>query len=267
MSEDSGKWAQFEDKAEASGYAQISNALLRCPVISLQAKGLYALLKSYAWQDAKTYPGIKRLCKDTGASDNTLKKYRDGLVEVGLLEVRKRGQGNTNLYIFKSLNKFLESQTGAKQESQTGHVLASHPSANNEDAVDEDAEYNSPEGAETSSAELGNEEENGHSQDEDFVRAKSPEDHVGKLIDDLEEIEIYLDRHQITKAAGNFGKLKAKGVAHSVLVRVRQRMVSEWPRVQLSPQDAHADITGERGSKRGNHDPDEKPMYWWVPTV
>lgn len=146
----SSKWAQFEDPCEANGYAQISNALLRHPGISLQAKGFYALLKSYAWQDPSTFPGIKRLRADTGSSDNTLKKYRQELIDVGLLEVRRQGQGKTNLYIFKSLNKFLrgesersESHTGAKQESHTGASPEPNTGANYEDAVDEDAVDNS----------------------------------------------------------------------------------------------------------------------------
>ena len=142
------EWAQFEDKAEAKGYAQISNALLRCPRISLQAKGFYALLKSYAWQDPSTFPGVKRLREDTGASDNTLKKYRDELVSAELLEVKRRGRGQTNLYIFKSVSKFLESHTGAKQESHMGTDQESHTGANNEDSVNEDSEDNSPKGAE-----------------------------------------------------------------------------------------------------------------------
>lgn len=141
-------WAQFEDKVEAKGYAQISNALLRCPRISLQAKGFYALLKSYAWQDPATFPGVKRLCKDTGASDNTIKKYRDELIEAGLLEVKRRGRGKTNLYIFKSVAKFLESHTGAKQESHMPSDLESHTGANNEDSVDKDSEDNSTESTE-----------------------------------------------------------------------------------------------------------------------
>lgn len=136
---ESSTWAHFEDAAEAYGYTQISNAVLRSPDVSLQAKGLYALLKSYAWQDPSSFPGVKRLCTDTGASDNSLKKYREELIEVGLLVVKRRGQGKTNLYIFKSISVFLESHPSAKQESQAGASPVSHPFARNEDAVYEDS--------------------------------------------------------------------------------------------------------------------------------
>lgn len=146
-------WAQFEDVAEAKGYAQISNALLRSPHVSLQAKGFYALLKSYAWEDPSAFPGIKRLRRDTGASDNTLKKYRDELTEVGLLKVVRRGRGQTNLYVFKSITKFLESHTGAKQESHMGDDLESHTGANNEDAVNEDSEDKSTDSSENAKVE------------------------------------------------------------------------------------------------------------------
>lgn len=78
-------------------------------------------------------------------------------------------------------------------------------------------------------------------------KQKSPEDHTGKLVDDLEEINAFLDRRQIKAYSGNFGRLKEKGVSHSEIVRCRQRIVSEWHRIQLSPQAAHSDLQRESG--------------------
>lgn len=77
-------------------------------------------------------------------------------------------------------------------------------------------------------------------------KPKSQNDHTGKLIDDLEELGYFLDKDQVTQISGNFGALKRKGATHEMLVRTRQRMVSEWPRIQLSPQRAYADLKGEQ---------------------
>jgi hypothetical protein len=121
--------------------------VLRDPRLSLGAKALYALLKSYAWQDSTTHPGVKRMCRDAGCSDRTLKKFMDELVDAGLIEVKRRGQGKTNLYIFKALTTSSDPNPFTKQESERGSVLESERGSNNEDSVYEDSVNNSPKGA------------------------------------------------------------------------------------------------------------------------
>lgn len=144
----SDQWAHFEDPADAKGYALIPNVVMRSPLISLQAKSLYGLLKSYAWQDASTYPGVKTLCGAAGVSKDTLGKYLKELVEARLIAVKRRGQGMTNLYIFKSIrdSRILDGDTGSHQEGDTGSGLDGDPSSHNEDSVNEDSEDNSTEG-------------------------------------------------------------------------------------------------------------------------
>lgn len=132
-------WAQFEDTAEAKGYAQISNALLRSPRVSLQAKSVYALLKSYAWQDANTYPGVGTLCDAAGVSKDTLGKYLKELIAVGLIKVKRRGQGNTNLYTFLSVSRFLEGEMTSGPDGDTGSHQDGDTGSHNEDSVNEDS--------------------------------------------------------------------------------------------------------------------------------
>lgn len=223
----SGDWAHFEDGAEAKGYAQISNALLRSPHISLQAKGFYALLKSYAWQDPTSFPGVKRLREDTGASDNTLKKYRDELIRAGLLEVKRRGRGKTNLYVFKSIAKFLESHTGAKQESHTGDDLESHTGANNEDSVEEDSVNNSR---------------------RDAGASKKP-NYFKDFCDDMAKVGLTVDDdHRKTIPKNLTYLLEKKDATPSEMVQVVWKMVEARARTErpyeLSPQKALDQVRG-----------------------
>lgn len=132
-------WVRFEDEAEAKGFALISNAVMRDPSLTMQAKYLYGLLKSFAWQDATTYPGVKTLCGAAGVSKDTLSKYLSELVERGLIEVKRRGQGKTNLYIFKRIRPNPDGDTGSHQESDTSRSPDGDPSRHNEDAVNEDS--------------------------------------------------------------------------------------------------------------------------------
>jgi hypothetical protein len=127
----------------------ISNVVMRDPSLSMQAKYLYGLLKSYAWQDSKTYPGVKTLCASAGVGKDTLGKYLKELVDAQLLEVRRRGQGKTNLYIFKKIGKRSnpDGDTGSHQEREEGGTLNGDASSHNEDSVNEDSSTNSRKGA------------------------------------------------------------------------------------------------------------------------
>lgn len=137
------KWAHFEDASEAKGYTQISNVVMRHPGLSMPAKYLYGLLKSYAWQDPTTHPGLKRMCRDANASDKTLGKYLTELQDAKLIEVKRRGQGKTNLYVFKALSSGLDSDTGSDQDPEGGSDLEPDAGSGNEDSVNEDSVTNS----------------------------------------------------------------------------------------------------------------------------
>ena len=82
------------------------------------------------------------------------------------------------------------------------------------------------------------------------------DDYVGWLVYDLEQIGFFLDADERKKIGGNFTALKRKGVEHEQLWRVKSRMVAEWSRCPLSPQQAHADLTRERANGGVR-----KPMY------
>jgi hypothetical protein len=141
---DSRSWARFEDEALAQGFTQIPNAIVRNPNLSMQAKYLYGLLLSYAWNDPDAYPGLERLRRDTGAKVETLRKYLYELSDAGVLGIERRGRGKTNLYTFKALTSTQDNpQRGWLRQPPTGVVKTTPNGGHNEYAGDKDTENSS----------------------------------------------------------------------------------------------------------------------------
>lgn len=76
---------------------------LRTPAFSPQAKLLYLILCSYAGQGVTAWPGKARLAAEMPCGVRTLDGYVAELVRGGLLTVKQRGQGLTNLYYLHRL--------------------------------------------------------------------------------------------------------------------------------------------------------------------
>jgi hypothetical protein len=72
--------------------------LLHAPGLSRDAKLLYAVLLSYAWQQGSCFPGYERLQHDLQCSVNSVTKWMQELEGVRLVTRRKRGQGKTTVY-------------------------------------------------------------------------------------------------------------------------------------------------------------------------
>src|SRR6185503_6306430 len=89
------------DPVTAGGFTQIPNILLRTPDLSSQAKIVYAQLLSYAWSNDRCFPGQECMGEDLGASRTTIYRALQELQDAGWLEVERRGQGKTNIYVLK----------------------------------------------------------------------------------------------------------------------------------------------------------------------
>ena len=87
------------DPISAAGFTQVPNFILKNGDISCNAKVAYALLLSYAWHNEKVFPGQERMAADMGMSRPNVTKTIGELERVGLLEVQRRGQGLTNVYV------------------------------------------------------------------------------------------------------------------------------------------------------------------------
>ena len=84
--------------AGSNGFVQMPKLVLHAPNLSRDAKLLYAILLSYAWQTSQCFPGYRRLCGDMQASENMVRRYMRELAAVGLLQQKRRGLGQTNFY-------------------------------------------------------------------------------------------------------------------------------------------------------------------------
>jgi hypothetical protein len=89
------------DPISAGGFTQVPNYLLKDPDISANAKVVYSMLLSYAWNNSYVFPGQDRMAEDIGLSQPTIARSVKELEEKDWLEIQRRGQGKTNIYVLK----------------------------------------------------------------------------------------------------------------------------------------------------------------------
>ena len=64
------------------------------------------MLLKYAWGDDACFPGQLKLAQDMGAGERSVRTYLKELETAGILEIKQRGLGKTNLYrLYLTINK------------------------------------------------------------------------------------------------------------------------------------------------------------------
>ena len=86
------------DIATMRGWTGVPNFILESDQISIGAKLTYAMLLKYARELDECFPGQERLAKDMGNGRRSVIRYLAELEEVGLVSIKRRGQGRPNLY-------------------------------------------------------------------------------------------------------------------------------------------------------------------------
>jgi len=89
---------QFKQKWLNEGFTQVSNRLLKDKSVSHGAFRMYLLLMMRCFRRKFSYPGVETLAKELGVSRVTIFSYKRELEKNGWIEVKRRGQGKTNLY-------------------------------------------------------------------------------------------------------------------------------------------------------------------------
>src|SRR5690348_17337648 len=79
------------DPVSAGGFTQVPNFLLKDPKVSANAKVVYSMLLSYAWNNAYVFPGQERMAEDIGLSQPTI--ARQGVGAAGLAGHPEKGTG------------------------------------------------------------------------------------------------------------------------------------------------------------------------------
>ena len=87
------------DPVAAEGFTQVPNLILKNKKVSAGGKLIYSLLLSYAWHNDSCFPGQQRLAKDCGKTQGWVSQQMKELEVKGFLQIKRRGQGKTNIYI------------------------------------------------------------------------------------------------------------------------------------------------------------------------
>ena len=127
----------IEDPTLAVGFTVIPNPLLRRQGISPGAKLTYLMLLSYAWQDDACFPGQETLAHDLCAGVRSVRRYLQELEDAGLVTIKQRGLGLTNLYILHRLSPAnLADPAGASPSSPANLADQDRPQASDQDRPD-----------------------------------------------------------------------------------------------------------------------------------
>jgi hypothetical protein len=86
------------DIATQRGWTGVPNFILESKQVSIGAKLTYAMLLKYAREMDECFPGQDRLAKDMGASARSARTWLSELSQVGLIDIKHRGQGRPNLH-------------------------------------------------------------------------------------------------------------------------------------------------------------------------
>jgi hypothetical protein len=86
------------DVLTAKGFTQVPNHVLVSDRLSPGSKLAYAMLLKYAWQNDYCFPGQERLATDMGVTRQSANTYVQELQRQQFINIKRRGQGKTNLY-------------------------------------------------------------------------------------------------------------------------------------------------------------------------
>jgi len=100
------------DIATQRGWTGVPNFILESKEISVGAKLTYAMLLKYAREMDECFPGQERLAKDMGCGQRSIVRYIAELEDVGLIAIKKRGQGRPNLYTIHLKASFWKKNKG-----------------------------------------------------------------------------------------------------------------------------------------------------------
>ena len=93
------------DPITRGGFTQLPNFVLKNAALSLGAKVTYAMFLHYAWNNDQCFPGQERLGVDMGMSQSRVSELIKELEGASLIEIKRRGQGKTNIYRIKFVVK------------------------------------------------------------------------------------------------------------------------------------------------------------------
>jgi hypothetical protein len=92
---------RFANPVHGRGWVKLEVALIEMEGLSLGAKMTWAAMSSYARDEGPVWPGQLRLASMLNVSERHIQRYIGELRDRGLVEIKRRGQGKTNLYVLR----------------------------------------------------------------------------------------------------------------------------------------------------------------------
>jgi hypothetical protein len=100
---EAGRETTLRFRRPADTFTVLPNPVLRSPRLSPLAKTLYALLRSYAWQQDHAFPGRRLLAVEVPCSPGTVTRGLRELVRLRLITIQRRGLQLPNVYWLEPL--------------------------------------------------------------------------------------------------------------------------------------------------------------------
>lgn len=88
----------IEDPLLQKGFTIVPNLLFVLKGLSHGARLTYVLLLKYAWKEGSCFPGIDRLAEELEVERKSVMRYTRELQDRGLITIKRRGLGKTNVY-------------------------------------------------------------------------------------------------------------------------------------------------------------------------
>ncbi len=88
----------YTPPAQPDFFVRTPVSVVRCRTLTPVQKTVYDVLRSYADASGTAYLGQTRLAAEVGVAERTVRTALHTLVAIGLVTLRRRGQGRTNLY-------------------------------------------------------------------------------------------------------------------------------------------------------------------------
>lgn len=89
----------------SKGYGIIPKLIMKDKSLSIEAKGIYAYIASYAGAGTTAFPSVDLICGDLNISENRFRKNKKLLIDYGYIEVKrvrdKGGSFGKNVYTIK----------------------------------------------------------------------------------------------------------------------------------------------------------------------
>ena len=87
-----------ENEMLRAGFAALPYLVLRDSKLSVGARLAYAVLLSYAWQEAACFPGQVKMAADMGVSERHLRRFLRELESSSYVRIKRQGLNKPNLY-------------------------------------------------------------------------------------------------------------------------------------------------------------------------